>query len=133
MDFDIDASIHTALGGESWDPRHMVRVLLGGAEIDPELVIDEARLDAALATVAAEVRREPRDATVSFASGRPQLVFGRTGQALAVEESKQRLAAAVRSGSARFGYPWRRWSRRSPTPRPARSPAPSLPEPSASR
>ncbi len=105
MDFDIDASIHTALGGESWDPRHMVRVLLGGAEIDPELVIDEAKLDAALARVAADVRREPRDATVSFASGRPQVVFGRTGQALAVEESKQRLAAAVRAGERTVRLP----------------------------
>ena len=103
--FDIDASITTALGGESWDPRHMVRVLLGGAEIDPELVIDEAKLDAAVARVAAELKREPRNASVSFATGRPEVVFGRTGQALDVAQSKRRLATAVRVGERHVRLP----------------------------
>lgn len=105
MAFDINASIHTALGGESWDPRHMVRVLLGGAEIDPELVIDQQKLDAALARVAADLKREPRDASVSFATGQPEVVFGRTGQAVDLEESKRRLASAVQVGERKVRLP----------------------------
>lgn len=99
--FDIDASVDTALGGASWDPRHMVRVLLGGSDYQPELVVDTGELSALLAKVAADVERDASDATVSFGTGQPQVEFGRSGQVLDVKDSTRRLTAAVRAGDSR--------------------------------
>lgn len=105
MAFDIDASVDTALGGASWDPRHMVRVLLGGGDFQPELVVDRGELHATLAKVAAQVASGASDATVSFAGRKPQVQFGRSGQALDVDESMRRLTAAVRAGDDRVRLP----------------------------
>lgn len=79
---DYTASVELAGGGRSLDPRHIWRVLTGGAEIDPVVVIDQTKLDAAVAALAADVNREPKDAKLSFDKSSVVQTKGKDGVAL---------------------------------------------------
>lgn len=99
--YDIDRSIDDGMSGSSWDPRHMLRVLLGGRELEPALAIDSAELHATVWRIAADVGREPQDANVSFETGGPQVTFGRTGRRLDPAQARNQLISAVQTGSRR--------------------------------
>lgn len=103
--FDIDASITAAMHGSSWDPRHMLHVLMGGQNVQPALVVDQAELDATLRRIAGDVSLPARNAAVSFATGDPQVRFGHTGQQLDWRRAQARLIAAVRTGTSRVVMP----------------------------
>jgi vancomycin resistance protein YoaR len=103
--YDIDATISTALRGSSWDPRHMLAVLLGGHDVKPVVIVDEAELDAVMRRIAAAVERPPQNAGVSFVTGGPQVRFGRLGQRLDTAHAKAALIAALRDGRRHAALP----------------------------
>ena len=65
LSVDYAASVELAGGGRSLDPRHIWRVLTGGSQTDAVVVTDRAELDAAVAELAKNVDREPKDAKLS--------------------------------------------------------------------
>lgn len=79
---DYAASVELAGGGRSLDPRHIWRVLTGGAEIDPVVVTDQAALEAAVAALAKDVNQEPKDATLAFDGSKVKQTKGEDGVAL---------------------------------------------------
>ncbi|MBA3310492.1 MAG: VanW family protein [Nocardioidaceae bacterium] len=105
--FDIEATVEAGLGGGSWDPRHMLKVLLGGDEVDPVVIVDNAELEAALQPIDDLVDRKPVSATVSFASGQPEVTFARPGRALDFAASRDRLVAALVAGEDTVVLPTR--------------------------
>ncbi len=105
--FDIEATVEAGRGGGSWDPRHMLKVLLGGEEVDPVVIVDETELQAKLQRIDAAVDRKPVDSTVSFTSGLPQVTFGQPGRALNLAVSRNRLVAALAAGERTVTLPTR--------------------------
>lgn len=86
---DYAASVREAGGAGRWSPRGIVQVLVtGGGPTAAVTTVDRGRLDAALATVARGVDREPVDAGLSYRSGAFRTVKARSGVEL------QRPAAA---------------------------------------
>ena len=65
LSVDYAASVELAGGGRSLDPRHIWRVLTGGSRTDVVVVTDRAELDAAVAELAKNVDREPKDARLA--------------------------------------------------------------------
>lgn len=90
LSVDYAASIEQAGGGRSLDPRHLWQVLNGGSQTDPVVVADADKLDAAVATLAEDLDREPKDATLSFDGAKVVQTKGVDGVAL-----DRRLAAGV--------------------------------------
>lgn len=64
---DLDASVEQGLGASAWDPSHMLEVVTGGESHDAIVEVDRAEFQTTVDEVAAEVEREPVDASVTFA------------------------------------------------------------------
>lgn len=92
---DYAASVRAAGGGHPWSPRQIVRVLVtGGGATEAVVTVDRARLDAALATVAQEVDREPVNAGLVY---RDQAFVVRKARA-GIELARPQAAAALTDG-----------------------------------
>jgi vancomycin resistance protein YoaR len=105
--FDIDASINNAMDGPSWDPRHMLQVLVGGHEVEPVVLVDHGELKRTLRRISNDIDRAPRNALVEFSTGGPQVRFGHTGQRLDRRRAQARMVAAVQGGAHRVVLPVR--------------------------
>ncbi|MBA2444014.1 MAG: peptidoglycan binding domain-containing protein [Nocardioidaceae bacterium] len=105
--FDVDATVGRALDGESWDPRHMLRVVLGGDDVAPVIAVDQEALDRRLGNLARRLLETPEESSVSFASGRPQVTAGHVGAELDTALARERVIAAFTSGSTIARLPMR--------------------------
>jgi vancomycin resistance protein YoaR len=79
---DWAASVELAGGGRSLDPRHIWRVLTGGSQTDPVIVTDSDALETAVAGLAKDVDREPKDAKLAFDDGKVVQTDGKDGVSL---------------------------------------------------
>lgn len=102
---DYAASVELAGGGRSLDPRHIWRVLTGGGEIDPVVVTDQTKLDAAVAALAADVNREPKDAKLAFAGSEVVQTKGKDGVALDTARAASAIESAFLSSSGPVELP----------------------------
>ncbi|MGI8887987.1 MAG: VanW family protein [Nocardioidaceae bacterium] len=104
LTFDVDETVERGLGGSSWDPRHMVRVLLGGDALDPAIAVDQEALDSELERLAQRFDRRPKETSVAFASGAPTITVGHPGLRLDISAGRERLISAFKrgDGSARL-------------------------------
>lgn len=66
LSVDYPASVELAGGGRSLDPRHIWRVLTGGSDTDAVVATDPEKLTAAVAGLAKDLDRQPKDAKLSF-------------------------------------------------------------------
>lgn len=107
LTFDIDATVDRALDGESWDPRHMLRVLLGGDDLSPVIAVNQTALDQQLRRLASRLFDKPVESSVSFASGRPRVTAGNAGVELDIPLTRERVIAAFTRGSAVARLPLR--------------------------
>ena len=89
---DYAASIAQAGGGSSWNPASIITVLFGGAAHPAVLAVDQAKLDAALTSLAEKVDEAPVEAEVSYSGLKPVRSEGADGVAL----DRAATAAAVR-------------------------------------
>jgi vancomycin resistance protein YoaR len=105
--FDAAATVSDAMYGSDWDPRHMLQVLIGGHAVKPVVVVDGHELAKPLRRISHDVDRAPRNASVSFATGGPQVRFGHTGQRLNHLQATQRMVSALQSGDHRVVLPVR--------------------------
>ena len=102
VDVDAAASAEAALrfgrDGSWWDrSQGWVRALVSGADVEPDVSVNETSLRAALAEIAPAVVRPAADATVDMnAAGGPAVVPERHGVALDVTASRARLLAQLR-------------------------------------
>lgn len=107
LTFDIDATVQRALDGKSWDPRHMLSVLLGGDQVSPVIAVDQTALDRELGRLAKSTLQPPVDSSVSFVAGEPEIVAGHAGAVVDIPQARQRVIAAFASGSAAVRLPLR--------------------------
>ncbi len=105
LTFDLDATIHAGLGGERWDPRHMLRVVMGGDPLAPVVDVNHAELTSSLRRIASRVERRPVDATVTFPSGQPVATSGQPGLALDYGDAGERLKEALLNGDGAITLP----------------------------
>ena len=79
LSVDYAASVAEAGGGRSWDPQRLWDYYTGGADLDPVVSIDEAKLGVVLDQLDEEFGEEARNGKVSFATGKAVVtepVFG---------------------------------------------------------
>ncbi len=89
---DVDASVAQAGAGRSWNPARMWDFFTGGDDLEPVVNVDEAKLDAAIATFAEQVERPAKEGRVTIRKGEATPHFPTTGQAI----DSAAAAAAVR-------------------------------------
>ena len=82
LSVDWAASVELAGGGRSLDPRHIWRVLTGGSQTDPVIDTDSAKLEAAVAAVAEDIDRKPKNAELAFDDGKVVQTEGKDGVSL---------------------------------------------------
>lgn len=101
LTLDLEATVDEALGGGSWDPRHMLHVITGGGEVDPVIIVNADEMRQALREIKKSVKRSPVDAQVSFGRGQPQVRFAVQGRELNSKKAAEKLRSALlaRAGS----------------------------------
>jgi vancomycin resistance protein YoaR len=82
MTFDLEATLSEGLAGERWDPRHMLKVVMGGGPLPPIVDVDQQELDDTLERIAAKIERSPVEASVSLVGGKPAAKPGEEGVVL---------------------------------------------------
>jgi len=90
---DYTASIEQAGGGRSYNPITIVQVLFGGGELPAVVTVDDNKLTAVVAAMAAQVDAEPADAALRYDELTAKVTPGVEGLALQQEET----AAAIRA------------------------------------
>ncbi len=91
---DYAASVELAGGGRSLDPRHIWRALTGGSQTDAVVLTDQAKLTAAVAALAKNVDREPKDAKLSFDGDQVVQTKGKDGVALDADRASSAIESA---------------------------------------
>ncbi len=91
---DLQATVRQAGAGRSWDPGRLWDYYTGGDELDPVVVVDEARLEAAVAALDEQVGDEPRDGRIVFRDGRAVVREPRRGSGLDLQETTDAIRAA---------------------------------------
>lgn len=100
MTVDYAASIAKAGGERSFDPRQIWRVLTGGGPLDPEIIVDEQKVAATVAELAAEHNGEPVDAELSFDGDTVVKKAGRNGVAVREADAATDLSSAYVASKA---------------------------------
>ncbi|HET7173526.1 MAG TPA: VanW family protein [Nocardioidaceae bacterium] len=103
--FDASATLDAVMGGPDWNPRHMVRVLLGGGSVQPVVTVAPRWFGYVLKPIAFQVATSPVDAAVSFAGGAPAVLPGRPGTRLSLAAAQSRLVAAYAAGQRQVTLP----------------------------
>ena len=94
LSIDYAASVDAAGGGRSFDPRQIIRVLTGGSATEATVVVDESKLDAAVAGLAKKADQTPRDAALGYDGTKVDQTKARLG--VTVQQSA--AAAAIENG-----------------------------------
>lgn len=97
LGIDYPASVDAAGGGRSLDPRQIVRVLTGGGKTEAVVLVEDSRLRAAVAKLAAGADREPKDAAVSYVKARVKKSAAVTGLTVRQAEATQAIEAGYLS------------------------------------
>ena len=99
---DYEASVQAAGGGRSFDPRQIFRVLAGGGATTAVVIVDEAKLEAAVQGLAATFDRPAADAALAYAGTEVRQTPAQAGitvqqatAATVIEESFLASSAAV--------------------------------------
>ena len=71
LSLDIPGTVAATGVGRSWSPVHIVRVLTGGADVAPVVVVDKPALDKAIATAATSLDVGAADAAVRYEGTTP--------------------------------------------------------------
>jgi vancomycin resistance protein YoaR len=91
--FDAEATV-AGLSGRVWNPVVLVRQFLGGPQIDPVVVVDDAVLGETIAGIAAETDEPAVEPAIEFRGTDPSLNPGVAGQVLDQAASVEAVSAA---------------------------------------
>ncbi|MDO9380607.1 MAG: VanW family protein [Nocardioidaceae bacterium] len=93
LSLDLDATVASAGGGASWNPARMLRAVVGSAEVDPVVDVDQDKLDSSVATVADAVDKAPVEPQITFDGREPEVRDPADG----VEVDRERAAETISS------------------------------------
>jgi vancomycin resistance protein YoaR len=79
LSVDYAKSVEAAGGGKSLNPLRILRTLTGGSAIDAVVLVDQARLQAAVGELAKDFNREPVNAAVAYKGTKIKLKQAREG------------------------------------------------------
>jgi vancomycin resistance protein YoaR len=79
LSVDYAKSIEAAGGGKSLNPLHILRTLTGGSAIDAVVLVDQAKLQAAIGGLAKDFNRKPVDAAIAYQGTKIKLKQAREG------------------------------------------------------
>ena len=79
LSVDYAKSVEAAGGGKSLNPLRILRTLTGGSAIDAVVLVDQARLQAAVGELAKDFNREPVDAAIAYNGTKIKLKQAREG------------------------------------------------------
>jgi vancomycin resistance protein YoaR len=105
MTFDLEATLSEGLAGERWDPRHMLRVVLGGGPLATQIDVSTEELNDTLQEIADDIQRPPVEAAVTFGPGQPVATPGDVGVALDFGGSADVLREALLTGDDEVNLP----------------------------
>jgi vancomycin resistance protein YoaR len=88
---DYDASVLAAGGGRSYDPREILQVLTGGESTDAVIIVDEAKLTAAVQAAAATLDRPAVNAGVAYEGTKVKKSPAEIGSVVDVDVADQTL------------------------------------------
>lgn len=101
---DYEQSVTNAGVGRSLDPRRIWLVLTGGAAIDPVILVDQDKLKAAVAGLAEEHNREPKNAELAYDDAEVDLEPGQSGIAV-LDDSAGHLSQAFTEARGNLSGP----------------------------
>lgn len=108
LSFDVETTVAEAGGARSWDPRQMVRVLVGSYDVDPVVDVDDAALEARISALAEEINVDPVEAAIAVtASGSPRVTRPEPGIAVNVPALRRALLGAFLRSSGPLELPTR--------------------------
>lgn len=96
LSFDYAASVDRSGVGRSWDPRHLWRVLSGGGDHEIVVRADAAKLSSAVAEIADELDRSPKDATIGYSGTQVTTTRARSGITVDRRTAGATITAAYR-------------------------------------
>jgi vancomycin resistance protein YoaR len=105
LTFNLEATLSDGLAGERWDPRHMLKVVMGGGPLAAIVDVDVDELDATLERIASKVERAPVNASVAFEGGKPIATTGVQGVALDYAGARDALVEALLEGDDEIDLP----------------------------
>jgi vancomycin resistance protein YoaR len=79
LSVDYAKSVEAAGGGKSLNPVRILRTLTGGSAIDAVVLVDQARLQAAVGELAKDFNRKPVDAAIAYQGTKIKLKQAREG------------------------------------------------------
>jgi vancomycin resistance protein YoaR len=94
LSVDYAASVDAAGGGQSFDPRQIFRVLTGGSATKATVLVDETKLESAVAGLAKDADQPPRDAALAYDGTKVDQTEARPG----VTVEQQAAATAIENG-----------------------------------
>jgi vancomycin resistance protein YoaR len=97
---DVEGALHAAYAvgrssGPLADLEEQFDTWYYGRVLAPVIIFDESRLDAALAELAAEINRPPRDAALHYDGSSVDFIGGQVGRSLDVADLRGRLASPL--------------------------------------
>jgi vancomycin resistance protein YoaR len=94
---DYKASVDAVGAGRSWSPARLWDYYTGGDDLDPVVTVDDAKMTAALARLAAGSGTAPVDGGVQFVDGRVKVTAATDGQGIDPAAAREALTAAYLS------------------------------------
>ena len=91
---DYQESVEQAGGGRSWRPGRMWDYFSGGDELDAVVDVDDAKLEAAVASFAKQVDEAPVEGRVTFKDGEIDARYPEAGQKVDRQDAAEALTAA---------------------------------------
>jgi vancomycin resistance protein YoaR len=90
LSFDARGTVDRA-GHRTWNPVTLVRGFFSGAELEPSIHVDEAKLRTAVSGLAAKIDGKPAEGGVRFEDGSPVPVRPRSGRMIDREEATETI------------------------------------------
>lgn len=92
--FDLDRTISEAGGERSWKPADMAGLFFGDHETDPELDVDDAKLQSTIGTIGETVNRDVVEAQITFPDGKPKAREPKAGRVIARADAATAIRGA---------------------------------------
>jgi vancomycin resistance protein YoaR len=105
LQVDYEQSVAVAGGAASLDPRRIIAALTGGRAMDAVVVVDQAKLSAAVAKLAGGIDRKPADASLAYDGATIKTTDGRTGVSVRREATATALAGAFLHSTGPIAVP----------------------------
>jgi vancomycin resistance protein YoaR len=105
LSVDYVASVARALGPRSWDPRHLWSYYTGGSDLEPVVDVDQAKMDAVLASLDQAAGHPAVEGAIGFKQGQMSITQAQDGAQVPHDAAQEALVAAWSSGRRDVSLP----------------------------